>query len=267
MILVARLDPGLVPPLTAALGLVLAGALAMGEADRRAAAAEAELHRRLASAEDDDRLRLHAAVVDQRALAARDLHDSLGHTISLIVLLAGAARLGRDFATSVAGVERAARTALAELDERVDATSYADPALPFPQCLQDLADDVRAAGTPVTLHTEGVDDLPPGVGRTVHLLVREALTNVLKHAAGAPTAVRVERSGNVVRVSVTNVAGPGDPDPLPSGSRGLAGMRERVALFGGRFDAGPDGNGGFVLNAGVPLPAVEAPSPVPGGVG
>ena len=273
-VLIARLDLVLAATLMAALAVFVAGALAIGEGDRRAAADDADLRRRLAAAEDDDRLRLRAAVVDQRARAARDLHDSIGHTVSLIVLLAGAARLGSDFATSLAGVERAARTALAELDERVEATpdtgpDPADPvpadpvpADPVPQCLQDLAEDVRAAGVPVTLHIADVDDLPAGVARVVYLLVREALTNVMKHAPGAPTVVRVERPGNVVRVRVTNTAGPGGLVPLPSGSRGLAGMRERVALFGGRLDAGPDSHGGFALDAAIPLPTDVAPPSV-----
>ncbi len=265
--LFARSSPGtgLVLAFGFGLGLFAAVALYIGDADRVADSHDAQLGRRLAEADDDGRLRVRAAVVDQRAQAARDLHDSIGHTISLIMLLAGAARLSPATAADSLGViERSARSALSELDARLEAADRTSPGpdVPTADDLHRLGADVRAAGTVVALHVDCVDDLPPGLARAVFRIVQEALTNVMKHAAGGAADVHVERVDQRVRVRVTSTGGPGARVPLPSGSRGLAGMQERVALFGGHLAAGPDGDTRFVVDARIPVPrpAAEASS-------
>lgn len=256
---------GVVFGLVVGLGLFVAVALYIGDADRVAASHDALLGRRLAAADDDGRLRVNAAVVDQRAQAARDLHDSIGHTISLIMLLAGAARLSAGTAAeSFEVIERSARVALSELDDRLEAADRASPgpAVPTADDLHRLGDNVRAAGTAVALDVGCVDDLPPGVARAVFRIVQEALTNVMKHAAGGAAVVHVDRVDRRVRVRVTSTGGPGARVPLPSGSRGLAGMQERVALFGGHLAAGPDGDTRFVVDARIPVPrSVEEVAP------
>jgi signal transduction histidine kinase len=93
-------------------------------------------------------------------------------------------------------------------------------------------------------------------------LVQEALTNVVKHAPGAPARVLIRRGGDQVSVRVTNPPAPARQEQLPSGARGLVGMRERVTGMGGELSAGPDGSGGFTVDALLPIhppvtPAVE----------
>lgn len=263
--IVAWSEPGAAALLGVGLGLFVAVALYIGETDRAAAAHATMLSRRLAEAEESGRLRLRAAVVDQRAEAARDLHDSVGHTVSLIVLLSGAARLSAGTAVeSLTAIERSARSALAELDGRIAGVEQAepsDPAVPTAEDLRRLGDDVRSAGTEVTIDVDDVDHLPPGVARAVFRIVQEALTNVMKHAAGGAATVHVEWVGRRVRVRVADTGGTGDRRSLPSGSRGLAFMRERVALFGGQLSAGPDAGSGFVVDARIPV-AAPLPSSV-----
>jgi signal transduction histidine kinase len=103
---------------------------------------------------------------------------------------------------------------------------------------------------------------------TVYRLVQEALTNVVKHASGATTTVTIDRDMSAVRVRVANRRAARKDDTLPSGGRGLTGMRERVALFGGTFDAAPAPDGGYVVDATVPIPdAVNGVGPTPEQVG
>jgi signal transduction histidine kinase len=163
---------------------------------------------------------------------------------------------------SLTAIECSARSALGELDDRIAGIEQAeptDPAVPTAEDLRRLGDNVRAAGTDVTLDVDDVDHLPPGVARAVFRIVQEALTNVMKHAAGGAATVHVEWVGRRVRVRVTDTGGTGNRKSLPSGSRGLAGMQERVALFGGQLSAGPDDGGGFVVDARIP---VDAPLPL-----
>ncbi len=269
-VLAALLDPGYAVGVVTVLVVFAAGAVYIGDSARVAREHDASLLERVAAAAEEGRLRLRAAVLAERAQAARDLHDSIGHTMSLIVVQAGAARLcaagtgGQDrdpgmrrAAEVLTAIERSARTALADLDARLDLVSGNEPApgpvVPVVGDLEHLARDVRSAGTPVDLTIDGVEDLPSSVRTAVFRLVQEGLTNVLKHAPGGAAAVHVERAGDEVRVGVVNAASPRPAPALPSGSRGLAGLRERVTLFGGRFSAGPLPDGGFSLTAVLPL--------------
>jgi signal transduction histidine kinase len=130
-------------------------------------------------------------------------------------------------------------------------TTNLEPA-PGIEALRPLVDRVVAAGQPVELRIEGISDrLGPGLELTLYRAVQEALTNVVKHARGAPTEVSLHLADDHVDLDVIN--GPGENDEASSGGRGLLGMRERVALYGGRLDAGPSHNGGFRIHARIPV--------------
>jgi signal transduction histidine kinase len=122
----------------------------------------------------------------------------------------------------------------------------------------ELAENTRAAGVPVRLEITGdVDDLPVGVGLSVYRIVQEALTNTIKHAGAGTTAlVRLARMPEELRLEVTD-NGFGTPHDVVkvSGGNGLIGMRERAAVLGGEFEAGPNPGGGWRVRATFPLAA------------
>ena len=126
-----------------------------------------------------------------------------------------------------------------------------------------LIDRVRAAGLPVELFVAGQRDLPPGLDLAAYRVVQEALTNVIKHAGQAKTTVRIEYQPRELLITVSDdghpaaAASPG-AGAVPDG-RGLIGLRERIAVYGGELDAGPRPGGGWRLTARVPL----EPRPVP----
>lgn len=242
---------------------VLAIALFAGDTSRGARELNDRLQQRLEEVEEQGRLRERAAVAEERARVARDLHDSLGHTLSLVVLQAGAARLATTTSPSnpsraeeaLASVERSARSALEDLDAAL-AVVEPDGAgrSRAGEALAPLVDSMRAAGTTVTLSEVPLDDLPRSYRTTVFRVVQEALTNVVKHAPGATATVEVVRADGVVSVAVTSSPPVGPPLGLPTGGRGLTGMRERVAMVGGRLEAGATADGGYVVTAHIPVP-------------
>ena len=117
-----------------------------------------------------------------------------------------------------------------------------------------LAESVRAAGVPVKLVVSGDHfALPAAVDVSVYRIVQEALTNVLKHAAHACADVTVACADDAVTIDVTDDGSRQPANPTPVGGHGLAGMRERVAMFGGELCAGPRPNGGFAVQARLPL--------------
>jgi signal transduction histidine kinase len=118
--------------------------------------------------------------------------------------------------------------------------------------LERLLSQMRNAGLRVELRIEGsMRPLPPGVDLSAYRVVQEALTNALKHAGGAPAVVTVRYGEDALEVEVTD-AGSG-PRQRRDGGHGLVGMRERVGIFGGTFDAGPRDAGGFAVRALLPL--------------
>jgi signal transduction histidine kinase len=274
VLLDARLDPVDALELGLVLTVMTLVAIYIGDATRAAEEHDASLLRRIEAVRDEARLRAQAAVATERTQAARDLHDSIGHTMSLIVLQAGAARLmtssgSGDTAAvqdSLAAIERAARSALAELDAMLDLVAEPDlsSAEPIPvdqhADLAELVADVRAAGSPVQYESDDITDLPAALRSAIFRLVQEALTNVVKHAPGAPARVRIRRSDDQVSVQVTNPPAPARQEQLPSGSRGLVGMRERVSGLGGALSAGPDGSGGFTVDAVLPIHPPATPA-------
>jgi signal transduction histidine kinase len=202
----------------------------------------------------------NAAAVERDRIA-RELHDVVGHAVSLMVVQAGAARmaLGTRAAPTRAAlesIEESGRQALVELRAMLGVlrdTSETDERTPAPtlQSLPDLVEQVRRAGLPVSLAMPTDAEAPPGLALTVYRLVQEALTNALRHAGAVETAVSVELADDVT-VRVSNAL-PSDAVAGRDG-RGLVGMRERVTLHGGTFSAGPEGSS-WVVAARLPLAA------------
>jgi signal transduction histidine kinase len=256
-------EPSATVQLGTVLGVLTAIAVYVGDTARVARRHNATLLRRLADVEAEGTLRRHAVVVEERTAAARELHDSVGHALSLVIIQAGAARLGagsqaptalQRAAGALAAIEETARSSLAAVEAAVRAGDGDDPAVHQPVDIDTLVRSVRATGAVVQLDAAATDDLPRSLQSTVFRLVQEALTNVVKHAPGATTSVVVDRSDGLVRVRVANSRGRGQADAVHSGGRGLTGMRERVALFGGQLDVGPAADGGYVVDAAVRVP-------------
>jgi signal transduction histidine kinase len=200
------------------------------------------------------------AAAAERARIARELHDIIAHHLSVVVLHAAGARAsgGADPAT-LEEIEHSGRQALTEtrrlfgvLREPDEETGRA----PQPRIseLPALAGRLRAAGLEVSLSIDGDHAaLPPGVNVSAYRIVQEALTNVLKHAGPARAEVTVGCADSAVTIEVTD-DGPGSPaPPALTGGQGLAGMRERVAVFGGDLRAGPRPGGGFAVCARLPV--------------
>jgi signal transduction histidine kinase len=211
-------------------------------------------------------------VAEERLRVARDLHDLLAHSITLIgvqtsvaahVLTADPERLDRaavaraldDIAETCRSARGELRTTL-EVLRTQDTTGVPDARGPLPGLhgLSDLAESARLAGAHVDLSVTA-DDVPPAVGAAVYRITQEALTNAVRHAGPKPS-VRVEvRAGpGALRLSVTD-DGAG-PDPAGTPGFGLVGMRERARSVGGTLDAGPrEDADGFVVTAVLPTPA------------
>jgi signal transduction histidine kinase len=190
----------------------------------------------------------------ERQRLARELHDVLAHTLSGLALQLEGARLLAQrtdadprLTEQVTNAQRLARDGMANA-KRAVATLHGE-ALPGPAQLPELVEQARLSGSAVTLAVTGVPrPLPAEAGLAVYRAVQEALTNVAKHAGrGATAAVTLtwtetELTADVVDARGDHVAGDGTagvPPDLPSGGYGLAGLAERAALAGGRFDAGP----------------------------
>ncbi|MCX5335811.1 sensor histidine kinase [Streptomyces sp. NBC_00140] len=220
----------------------------------------------------EQELVLERARLRERARIAQDMHDVLGHDLSLIALSAGALKLAPDLAEqhrkaagdirarAAAAVERLGEVIGVLREEGVDTAPDPDGAR-----LSGLIAEASAAGLAVKLRTDGTaDDLPPVVERAVHRVVQEALTNVAKHAPGATVTVQVTHTATESDVVVAN--GPPsstvDPHPRPrSGGHGLIGLGERVRLAGGSFDHGPR-DGGYAVAARLPHAPSSASAPL-----
>ncbi|CCH30478.1 sensor histidine kinase [Actinosynnema sp. NPDC047251] len=201
------------------------------------------------------------AVVDERMRIARELHDVVAHSLSLIAVKAGianhvAAEQPEQAQEALQVIETASRSTLVEMRRllgvlRSDSDAELAP-MPGLADLPGLLGRASMAGVPVELSVTG-GQLPEAVGLTVFRIVQESVTNVVKHAAPARCAVVVEVGEAAVRISVTD-DGPGERVlGSTGGGHGLIGMRERVAVYGGTFSAGPRGDGGFQVSAEVPF--------------
>ena len=226
------------------------------------------LTERAERAERERYLLAEQARADERARLAGEMHDVVTHRVSLMVLQAGALSVtAKDEATRRAAEElRAAGVqALDELRDLVGilrTSAEEDPAPPAAG-LAALADESTAVGTPAELAEHGDPALAsPVVARTVYRIVREALTNVRKHAPGAHVLVQVDYGESQVQVSVTNTAvasGPVTGLASTGSGLGIAGLRQRIELVHGTLRAGPTPDGGFCLEATLPayVPTAE----------
>ncbi len=203
-----------------------------------------------------------AAVAEERARIARELHDVVGHSVSVMTVQAsGVRRLLRDDQErereALLIVERTGREALAEMRRMVGVLRRPEeaPALapqPSLEHLERLVEQARDAGLPVDLRVEGeAVELPAGVDLTAYRLVQEGLTNALKHAHATRAEVLVNYGDDQIEVMVSDDGrGVGNGD---GGGHGLVGMRERVSVYGGELDAGPQPGGGYRLRAKLPV--------------
>jgi signal transduction histidine kinase len=198
-----------------------------------------------------------AAVAEERARMARELHDIVSHNLSVVVLQAAGARAAGAGERTLEKIEQSGREALVEMRRllgvlREDDANDALAPQPGVADLEQLAADVRAAGLPVHLNLDGdCTDLPPALQLNAYRIVQEALTNTLKHAGPARAQVHVSRADGQLIIEVSD-DGSGASETL-AGGHGLIGMRERVALFGGTVEAGPRAEGGFHVRASLPL--------------
>lgn len=219
-----------------------------------------------------DRLReeradaLREAARHERARIARELHDIVTHNVSMMVIQAGAARKVLDKAPEDArdallAVEEGGRAALGELRGVMGllaAPDDEDTLTPQPGLAQlpPLIDRVRDAGIDVTVTTSG--ERPPlaaGLELAAYRVVQEALTNTVKHASGARATVDVTYLSDELRITVTDTGGQPTPESATSTGRGLAGLRERLAVYGGTLQTTVRLTGGYRVQAHLPLEA------------
>jgi signal transduction histidine kinase len=200
------------------------------------------------------------AVSEERGRIAREMHDAVAHAMTVMVVQAGGARsvIDRDPAGAVDALRRIEDTGRSGLGEMrrligVLAPNGEVPIEPQPGLdrLDELLDTMRATGLPVETVVEGEPrGLPPGVDLTAYRLVQEALTNALKHAGDAHASVVLRYRDDALELEVAD-DGRGTP-VTDAGGRGLVGMRERIALFGGSLETGPRPGGGFSVRARIP---------------
>ena len=204
------------------------------------------------------------ALADERQRIARELHDVVAHHVSLIGVQAGAARttLGRDddgTRRALVGIESSSREAVREMRQLLDVLGGPDeaPALAPPPTAAEfvaLCAGYRAAGLDVRCTSAGdLDAMPPLQALTLYRIVEEALTNVTRHSRARCCTVRLCADAHGCRATVSDPgpSHPRAPVPPPGAGRGLAGMRERVALFGGALVAGAC-DAGFTVDASLP---------------
>jgi signal transduction histidine kinase len=241
--------------------VVLALVFGLGRWLRHRAHEAVRLREHAASLERDQQAAAREAVALERATIARELHDLVAHSMAVIVLQAQAGRrvLATDPAAAegaLTAIEQTGREGMAELRRLLDvlhvdeARDDLDPR-PGLSLLPALAERVTGAGQPVELAVHGAQrPLPPGVDLSAYRIVQESLTNSLRHAGRASARVGVTYRPGEVEVRVSD---DGDGSAADGGGgHGLAGMRERVRLFGGTLEAGPTATGGFCVRAVLP---------------
>jgi signal transduction histidine kinase len=223
----------------------------------------AERERELVAERD---VRAHEAVAEERTRIARELHDVVAHAISLIVVQARGGRRMLDddpdeTRRALDVIEHAGEQALGEMRRLLGLLRQdePEPTLAPPPSLRridELVAGTRASGLPVEVVIEGDPvELPPGVDVSAYRIVQEALTNALKHAGPAHARVIITYAVDAVDLAIVDDGAGGAA--ANGGGYGLAGMRERVAIYGGRFEAGRRPEGGYTLHVRLPLPAAR----------
>ena len=273
--------------------LVFVPVVLVGSAMRRWRHQAGNSAERLRRAEAEAEATTARALAAERSRIASELHDVVTHNVSVMVVQAGAARRilagsPDDARTALLAVEASGRTAMVELQHLLGLLSPIDGMQPEPGSgeadtaplrpqpglgrLQALVDRVSAAGLQVRLTVTGQPRaLPPGLDLTAYRVVQEALTNAMKHAGPASADVILDYRDEAVVINVCDDGGrdrgPGleaspartGPASVAGSGRGLLGLSERLSLYGGDFDAGPQPAGGWRVTARLP----DAPVPVP----
>ncbi|MEU9235738.1 sensor histidine kinase [Streptomyces subrutilus] len=260
-------EPGVVPMSAAFVTVATVVCWVAGDGSRRLR----ELTRQLRLEQEEKARR---AVVEERIRIARELHDVIAHHVSVISVQNGLASyvLASDLPTARKALDTvgdSAREALAEMRRmllvlREEGPPGAPAERPGPVAglgrLEELARRVGEAGVPVGVQVTGTAyDLPPGIDLCAYRVVQEALTNVIKHAPGARTTVRVHYGADEVRVRVDDDGTGRTPARVQAGPRrttgqGLIGMRERATIYHGTVTAGPVPGGGFEVSLRIPVP-------------
>lgn len=225
--------------------------------------------RRAALFAADREARAREAVTEERARLARELHDSVGHALNVVVLHAGAAQrviekkpaLARE---ALESIETAGRQALGDIERMLGILRAPDEAVavdvtPGMGQLETLCEQVREAGLPVELTVDGEErPLPASLDLTAYRIVQESLTNTLKHAGKTHADVHVTYEEAALAIEVLDAGKGMTPQAAAAGGgRGLLGMRERVATFRGELEAGPRAEGGFGVRARLPYSGDE----------
>jgi signal transduction histidine kinase len=243
--------------------VVWGGAWVVGDRVRGRRGRIAELEERLRQAEREAERERRLAAAEERTRIARDLHDSAGHAINVILVQAGAARLlgNRDpehVQEALATIEEVARETIGELDQLVRVLREGDPSgavespvepPPGLAALATLAERHRSAGLAVEVRTHGpARPLGPGVDQAAYRILQEAMTNAARHGDGT-AEVDITFGPNSLDLAVTNPTG---PDESQGGAgHGIVGMRERAALLGGTLATAAD-NGVFRVRVTLP---------------
>ncbi|WP_433257622.1 sensor histidine kinase [Streptosporangium sp. CA-135522] len=224
---------------------------------------------RLAELQQDQQDAMRKAVEAERSRIASELHDVVTHNVSVMVIQAGAARKVMDAEPELSkqallAIETSGRAAMAELRNvmgllagseggHVDGRGDGLEPQPGLDQLGGLVERVRAAGVPVDVRVSPPPSpLPDGVGLAVYRVVQEALTNTMRHAAGAAASVAIDHSGDWLEIEVADTGGTRGPRSRTGNGRGLIGLRERLAVYGGTLVAGPTTGGGYQIRARLP---------------
>jgi len=243
---------------TAVLGFAIQGAVVgWGLVIRHRRELVVSLRERAVRAEAEAALRAERAQLQAREAIAREMHDVLGHRLSLLSVHAGALEYrpdapAADIARAAGVIRESAHQALQDLREVIGVLRAPVQELPQPTFadLPAMVAESARAGMPVVLRDTVDGELPDTLGRTVYRIVQESLTNARKHAEGSTVDVSVSGDpGDGVTVSVINTAG---RKAVPGGGQGLVGLAERVSLAGGSLAYGPTPGGGWRVSAWLP---------------
>ncbi|MFD8220628.1 sensor histidine kinase [Streptomyces sp. NPDC059697] len=260
--------------------VLLVAAWALGRLSRARAAIQNQALERAAAIEREQVATARAAVMEERARIARELHDIVAHNVSLMVVQTIAADRVQDRDRAKAHelhgtIEETGRATVTELrrlldvlrtDEEAESDPNKEPPQPTIDALPALVESVRAAGLQVEFDTRGTPaELPAGSQLAVYRVVQEALTNTLKHAGHTHTALTVawepERHRLTLRLCDDGPRQGGEtsrpPTPVRGSGHGLVGMRERIGAVGGSLHTGNRPDGGYCVHAVVPLPSPE----------
>jgi signal transduction histidine kinase len=222
-----------------------------------------EAERRAEEAERTSDEAAQRRAMEERLRIARELHDSLTHSISVIQVQSGVAehlarKRGEEVPPALLAIQEAGADAARELRATLSVLRSTEDGDGSGLCqLASLVDRARAAGLPVTVTVSGAErPLPPDVDRAAYRIVQEALTNVSRHAGPAHASVGLQYTAEALTIQVDDDGAGGGARPAGPGL-GLIGMRERVSALGGRLHAGPQEGGGFRVRAEFPARAAS----------